>query len=288
MPSLANIHRLIAAGFARVDCHRTDSGGLPAGSTGTIVAGATGAAPFRIKLVKTANINVPAADGVPVTGDNTLAGTFIFPSIAARSFDISFAEDDYDDRNPAQSIVPRDVGNMSFAGRDISPFNINNLMFIGVSNAKAQASGILNLGMYSGIFAMRAQMVMRGRNTFAERAAADVLATIVLDPQDTYPWGETFKTSVEGYTQSFVEDWANQYPVTCHRWQQSGGALTQFFLSERPASTSLSDVLVYVIDAAGTAVRQTSGVTISQTDNSITFSIAPGSGRDIIAFYSYS
>lgn len=286
MANLNNVHRSVSAGFARCDFHRLDSSGLPAGVTGTVTPGANGAAPGRIKLVKTANINIPASDGVPVTGDNSLAGTFIFPSITPRSFDISFAEDDLDDRTAFQSIAPRDIGNLSFAGRDVYPFTLNNLMIIGVSNAQAQATGILGLGMYTGIFAMRAQLTVRGRNTFAERAAADMLGTIVLNPMDGYPWGESFKTSVEGYLQSFVEDWTNQYASSVHRWTQSSG-VTKFYLSERPASTSLSDNLIYVIDTNGTWSRQTSGVTISQTDNSITFSVAPSDGYSIVDWYSY-
>lgn len=286
MASLANVTQYISAGFQRLDFHRLDTNGLPAGVTGTITAGATGAAAGRILAAKTMNINIPAADGVPVSGDNILQGTFIFPSIAARSFEIDFAADDFLDRQAFQGIKTRNIGNLSFAGRDIAPFALNNLMLIGVSNASSKMSGSSGLGMYAGVFATRAQMTIRGRNSFAERAAAAYLGTVVLNLQDSYPWGETFQVANEGYTQSFIEDWTHAYPVTVHRWQQTSG-ITKFFLGETPASTNLNDVLVYVLDTNGVPTRQTSGVTISTADNSITFSVAPTPSYDIVSYYGY-
>jgi hypothetical protein len=284
--NLINIQRYIAAGFARCDFHRLDSGGLPAGVTGTVVAGANGVAAGRITAVTTMNINIPAATPVPVPGDDILQGTFQFPSDAARSFEMQFSEDDFADRRAFQGIITRAIGNHQFAGRDISPFALNNIMFIGVSNASAQAPGIKGLGMYAGVFAMRAQMSIQGRNTFAGRTAALFSGTVTLNAMDSYPWGETFTIANEGYLQSFIEDWTLAYPVTVHRWTQSAG-VTTFFLGETPASTSLLDVLVYVIDANGNAVRQTSGVTIDATNRSITFSVAPGAGLTVVAYYGY-
>jgi hypothetical protein len=285
--NLVNVTRYIAAGFARCDFHQLDSSGLPAGVTGTVTAGATGVAAGRITAVTTMNINIPASTPVPIPGDNILQGTFQFPSDAARSFEMQFSEDDFADRLAFQGIKTRNVGNHSFAGRDISPFALNNIMFIGVSNASAQAAGIKGLGMYAGVFATRAQMSIQGRNTFANRGAALFSGTVTLNAMDAYPWGETFQVANEGYTQSFIEDWTLAYPVTVHRWTQSGGAVTVFNLGETPASTSLDDVLVYVIDANGNANRQTAGVTISATNRTITFGVAPSAGLAIIAFYGY-
>src|SRR5690349_161682 len=122
MANLNNVHRYIAAGFARLDVHRLDNKGLPAGITGTVVAGPTGAAAARISAVTTMNLNIPAAQTVPIPGDNSLQGTFQFSSEQARTFDLAFSEDDFDDRQMFQPILARDIGNHSFAGRDISPF----------------------------------------------------------------------------------------------------------------------------------------------------------------------
>lgn len=286
MPSLANVTKYISAGFQRLDFHRLDTNGLPAGVTGTITAGATGAAAGRILAAKTMNINIPAADAVPVTGDNVLQGSFIFPNASPRSFDVEFAADDFLAREAFQGIKTRNIGNLSFAGRDVNPFTLNNLMILGVSNASAKNTGVSGLGMYAGIFANRAQMTVRGRNSFAERAAASYLGTVVLNLQDSYPWGETFQTGNEGYTQSYVEDWTHAYPVTVHRWRQTG-ALTTFYLGETPASTDLNDVLVYVLDTNGIPTRKTTGVTINAAAKSLTFSVAPTDQYDIVAYYGY-
>lgn len=288
MANLVNIQRYIAAGFARLDFHRLDSNGLPAGVTGLVTAGPNGVAAGRITAVVTANINVPAATNVPIPGDNILQGTFQFPSDQPRSFDVQFSEDDFADRQAFQGIIPRAIGNHEFAGRDIAPFALNNVMFIGVSNAQARASGIAGLGMYAGVFTTRAQMSVRGRAGLTNRAAALFEGTVTLGSMDSYPWGETFKSDVEGYVNSFIEDWTLAYPVTCHRWTQGGTATTIFNLAETPASTSLSDVLIYRVDVNGQAIQQTSGVTIDATLKTAVFSVAPpATDLGIIAWYGY-
>jgi hypothetical protein len=159
-------------------------------------------------------------------------------------------------------------------------------MILGVSNASSKMSGSSGLGMYAGVFATRAQMTIRGRNTFAERAAAGYLGTVVLNQMDSYPWGETFQVVNEGYTQSFIEDWTHAYPVTVHRHKQTSG-LTKSYLGEIPASTNLDDVLVYVLDTNGIPTRKTTGVTISAADNSLTFSVAPTDAYDVVTYYGY-
>lgn len=286
MANLANVTRYISAGFQRLDFHVLDSSGLPAGVTGTVTAGATGVPAGRITGVKTAAIITPDGEKAPVTGDNTILGTFLFPNVQARGAELEFAEDDFADRRAMQGILSRNIGNHSFAGRDALPFAINNMMIIGVSNAKAQTPGVVGLGMYAGIFSRSTQMLARGRSGFTERQAATMSASITFNAFDAYAWGETFQVANEGYNQSFVEDWTYQYPVTCHRWTQTG-ATTKFFLGETPAATTLSDVLVYVIDTNGIPTRQTANVTISAVDNSITFSIAPTNGYSIVAWYGY-
>lgn len=286
MANLVNIQRYIAAGFARFDFHVLDSKGLPAGvNGGTVTPGRAGVAAGRISAVVTANINIPAATPVPVPGDNVLQGTFQFPSDAPRTFEIQFSEDDFGDRRAFQNIITRAIGNHQFAGRDIIPFSLNNLMFIGVSNASAKSPGITGLGMYAGVFATRAQMTVQGRQSFANRAAALFAGTVTLNAMDSYPWGETFQVGVEGYTQSFIEDWTLAYPVTVHRWTGGSGQLV-FDLGETPASSSLDDVLIHTVDANGIVTRKSAGVTISTTGKTATFALAPDD-LDIVAYYGY-
>ena len=74
--------------------------------------------------------------------------------------------------------------------------------------------------------------------------------------------------------------------MTVHRWRQTG-ALTTFYLGETPASTDLNDVLVYVLDTNGIPTRKTTGVTITASAKSLTFSVAPTDQYDIVAYYGY-
>lgn len=284
--SLNNATRYIAAGLQRVDFHRVDSSGLPAGITGTVTPGATGVAAGRIKAAKTVSFTTPAGEVVPVTGDNVLQGTFQFQNVSVRSFDITFAEDDFVDRAAFQNIATQSIGNHQFAGRDIAPFQLNDLLLIGVSNARIQTDDASSgLSMYSGVFSTRCQLAARGADNFVERQARSFLGTVNLDPMNAYAWGQTFKASVEGYKTSYVQDWTFAYPVTCHRWTQVGGTLV-YYLSEQPCSVNLADVLIYTIDTNGTWARKTSGVTINTTARSVTFN-SVNDGDAAVAWYGY-
>jgi hypothetical protein len=283
--NLDNVIRYISAGFKRLDGHRLDGNGLPAGLTGSVTPGAQGVGAFRITAVQTANVNIPTATLVPVTGDNDPQGTFAFSSDAARGFDVAFAEDDFQDREAMQGIKYRDIGNHSFAGRDIVPFDLKNLLLLGTSNAKAQSSVVRGLEMYAGVLMTRAQMSARGRDGFTQRQAAAYQGSVVLNAGDSYPWGETFQQAIEGYTAAFVQDWTARLPVTIHRW--TGTSATKYYFAEIPASTDLDDILIYTIDSNGNFVRKTTGVTIDTSDRSATFSPAPN-GLDIVAYYMYT
>src|SRR5712691_1570371 len=103
MPNLADVQRYISAGFQRLDFHRLDQYGLPAGVTGVVVPGATLTAPGRISAVTTMNAATPAAVGVPILGDNALQGTFMYPNDQPRTFPVQFSEDDFADRQAFQN-----------------------------------------------------------------------------------------------------------------------------------------------------------------------------------------
>lgn len=283
-----NVLKYIAAGFQRLDAHQLDSDGLPAGLTGSVTANdVNGVAAFRIKLAKTLSITTQAGEVVPITGDDIFAGSFIFDNVQPRSFDIEFAEDDFEDRQAFQDIIYQNKNNFSFAGRDIKPFNINTCLLVGVSKAKAQSSGALGLPMYAGVFTTRAELTVRGRNNFTERAAASFLGTVNLNAMDSYPWGETFKvdTGEEGYIASFVEDYTSRMPPTVHRWKGLT-AKSKIFLGELPASTDLSDFLLYSLDTNNRPTQITSGFTIDLTDRSINFA-APHTSTNLVAWYMY-
>lgn len=287
MASLANVNRLLAAGFRRLDFHQLDTNGLPAGVSGTVSAGRAGAPAGRIYAVKTANIATPASTNVPVEGDDILQATFQFSNNAARAFDIAASEDNFANRQAFQGILTRQIGNVNLAGRDIFPFTLNNVLLIAVSNAKAQTPGIRGLGMYAGVIAPQCQIAVRGRSTYAGRTAAQFDASVTMALADRYPWGETYQANNEGFTGSYAEDWSAAYPMTIHR-HKGDGTTTVFDLQEKPSSTSLLDVLVYLLDTNQIPTRQVANVTIAQTySGQLTFTTPPTASQDIVTFYQY-
>jgi hypothetical protein len=281
-----NVLRYIAAGFQRLDFHRLDSDGLPAGITGEVTANdPLGVGAGRIKLAKTLNITTQAGEVVPITGDDIYAGGFMFDNVQPRSFECVAAEDDFVDRDAFQNITYQNKGNFSFVGRDIKPFTVNDTMILGISRAQAQSTGALGLPMYAGVLATRCQFSIRGRDAFSERAAAGFNLTANLNAMDAYPWGETFKVDEEGYLASFVQDFTSRMPPTVHRWKGLT-AVTNIFVAETPASASLSDMLLYSIDSNNIPTLITTGVTIDPATKKLTFS-SPHTSVNLEAWYMY-
>ena len=286
MAAIDNTLRYIAAGFQRLDGHRLDSDGLPAGVTGTVTANdVNGVGAFRMKLVKTLSITLQSGEVVVITGDDIFAGSFLFDNVQPRSFEASFAEDDFADREAYQGINYQNKNKTSFAGRDIKPFVVNDVLLIGVTRAQAQQSGALGLSMYGGVYCGRSQISIQGRQGYTERTAGDFLLTANLNTMDSYAWGETFKVDEEGYLASTVQDWTNPSPATVHRWKGLV-AQSKIYVSEVPVSTDITAMSLYSLDANNRPTEITTGFTVDPTDRSINF-VAPHTSTNLISWYGY-
>lgn len=282
-----NVLSYIAAGFDRLEGHVLDTASIVAG-TGSITAGAAGAAGFRMVGVKTAEIAVPEPQAEPVTGDNAYLGGFIFPSNAVRAFTVEIAVNNMTNTGIFQQSNTINIGNSSVGFLDIVDPTYPTITLIGVSNAQSQASGTTGQGMFGGVIIPRCQIVPLGRGSFSERSAASFRARVVISASDGFPWGETFTTGVHGTLGATLVEWTDTYRKSFHRFTGTG-AVTGFGpLQYTPASTSLSDVIVYQIDSVtGIPTRKTTGVTVDTASKMLTFSVAPANGDKVVVFYSY-
>lgn len=280
---MANDLAAVFAGFDRMEGHVLDSTGFIAGKTGTVAPGGSDPG-FRILGIKEAqNMGVPEPEVVPVVGDDHYIAGFVFPSQAARRF------------TAVAAVVGLDViqymgsgnayavggGNIEVGFLDVVPFSPVNVALISTSQAKSGQGADVGLGQYGGYIVSQCQGIPLGRQTMQEKAAGAMRFGFIESLAGQFPWGETYQTTPHGVTQSAIQPWQSLFRIAMQRLT-GNGVLTVFPLLYQPASTSLADVLVYF-----GGVLQTTGYTIQQAAQTITFTPAPTNNQKIAVVYNH-
>lgn len=280
----ANDLAVIFAGFDRMEGHVLDSAGVIGGTSGTVASGAAGSNGFRVLAAKDAqNVGAPDPDAVPVTGDDSYQGGFIFPSAAVRKFTLTAAVLGLDINSYMNNIAAYPIGNSEVGFLDASPFTTLPLALILTSQAKSAQGSDQGQGMFSGYIIPQIQGVPLGRQTLQERIAGINRIGFVESQAAQFPWGETFRLTIHGIQSAVLIPWMSSYRKAMFR--ATGDASTTVFgpLLYQPATTSLLDVVVYV-----NGYKQTAGVTVQQTAQTITFGSAPALNAKIVAYYDHN
>jgi hypothetical protein len=201
-----NVRRWISAGedMALVGKLMTD-GYTPAGITGSLSAGSS-AALRRMYGVKTTPIALPEPTIVPVTGDDTRLGVFVFDSENLPTFTMTFGEADQDIIGATQGTslytvgTYYDIGLIGPTGRDFS-----DMMLWIAGQAKSRVSGNKGSGFHN-LVIPRCNMTYLGRN-FEERAAGTFSYQVAVDVFDTFPWGGLLANNTFGKNEGVMFEW---------------------------------------------------------------------------------
>lgn len=277
-----NVKSLIAAGFEILEFHVLDSVGYASGATGTVASGATGAAAGRIKAVKTMDIQVSDPEAVNITGDDNFQGQFIFAPNQGPSFIIEMAINNLTNDAVFQSTTVEDLGNISLGVEQPADPSYPDITLLAVSRAKSKEVGTDGVSQYAGVIIPKTQIVPLGRSGFNERGEATYRYRVIASTSDADPWGKTYTNATNGTTGAVIRPWSAANRVTTHRFTGDAATLA-FVLSQTPASTSLSDVIVFK-----DGLRMTTGVTVVVATKTVTFSVAPATGSKIVIFYEYT
>lgn len=269
----------LGAGLDRVEGHVLDSNGYIAGTTGTVAGGAAGSPGFRLVGAQAFPAAAPSPVTVPIEGDDSYMGGFVYPSAAIRGAKLTAAVQGLDINQILGSGNSYNIGNSSIGFIDVMPFSPVNVALIVTSQAKSQQAGNIGNGIWSGVIIAKCQGIPTGRETFAARQAGAFAWEFVFSPSDRLPWGETFNPTVHGINTDIFTPWSANYRKAMHRFTGDNATLAFGPLLYTPASTSLLDVVVYK-----NGYRQTTGVTINATTKFITFGSAPAT-NDVIAVY---
>lgn len=278
-----NVNNFFSDGLDSAFLQVLDTNGNLGGIGSSLTAG-TFDNGVQLKGAKALPATVPESETVPNTGDDIYLGGIVYSSAAPREFVFTAAISNF---LPSQYMTggvnkAYNIGNSTISFQD--PQNFNTVSCAILANAKAVSQETTSQGqaMYDQLILFQVLGTPLGRESREERAAGIYRWKFVVNQSSQMPWGETFNSSVHGVTGATSGDMSSNYRKA---WAVStgNGVATAFTgLQFTPASTSLSEVLVYV-----NGYRQTTGVTVSTSGKSVTFSVAPANGAVIAVLYSY-
>lgn len=279
-----NIKEFIAAGFDSGWYTILDTSGYAGGVSGAVTSGAAGEAAGFLKGVQTADLNIVEPETVPVPGEDSVIGQFIFPPDQLPSFTIEAGAINYNDVNRFQGTSSEDIGDMT-----ITPLQPENPVyadtaFLFTRRNKSKAAASDGVGGYEHLVIPKANAVPLGAFPLTGRTAASGRYRVsVGSNQQKFATGATYFNAVAGTTGAAITAITSENPMTWHTFVGTGAVTVFGPLEKTPASTSLNKVHVYK-----DGLRMTTGVTINTTTRELTFSVAPASNSKIVVFYEYS
>lgn len=228
--ALTHVKQFISAGFDMGQwAVRRNS--IPYGPTGTIAPN-NSAELSRIYTVKTADVQVPEGDVVPITGDDTFRGSFLFASNQPIAFTMEVGESDLTFAAKTQGTSIYNVGPY-WAFNVLGPDNpqFEDIVLLMSSQAKAvetnqEGSGFHHVMLpFCNIFYLGAGFNERGEKTFRY--------SITTSKTSKFPWGQTLDENVIGTGKYIGLEWFSQNRATMATYI-SNGVATQFTLARTP------------------------------------------------------
>lgn len=216
-----NVKEIIAAGFDYALVALLDGDGYPMGLAGSLSNGA-GVGLQIMKGVQTANLNVPAAERITISGQNRPQGTFIFPPNEFPSFDIETSILNMDQAAAFEDQLVRDVGSMSIHPISGDTVYYRDALIWLLSQATSKEAGSDGLSCVYGLLGPRAKVAYLGPGSFQERTGRTFRMAVSLNPTSKYPWGEALTVEIDGANSAPLFETTTEYWPGLYVFQGDG------------------------------------------------------------------
>lgn len=191
---------------------------------------------------------------VPVPGDDTNLGNFIFASADPREFLMNFGQGDLALDALLQDTLVESLGNINIGLGDPANPVYPTVSLIVNSRAIKRDPGISGAAAWSGFIFPVVQIQPLNRETLTGRTAGVYRYKGVAQAAYNHPWGVTIAEAVNGDVASFSFPFLSPYPLTLDAFR-GDGIVTNWVLNKTP---------VTVNDTKAFAER------VAQTVNSVT------------------
>lgn len=284
-----NIKNLIAAGFESGQIGFKDSNGEMAGITGTLSNGSV-ASMHTWAGVKTANVQIPDDTVEPITGDNTVLGTFTFPSNAARSFEFTVGQLDLDIVNKSQGTNIYTMASYydTLLGDVLDRDYMDAVVWLR-ADAKIKDSGKEGSGYFNLVFP-NAQATWLG-TSLNEQAAMTQNFRLTINPFTRDLVGRSLESNGYGKTEAHFLFWASERRMTLNTYKHDGAA-SSFVLSRVPYTDTNGKIRAGIFRTNPNGVNGqevTTSAAIAAATKTVTISgISPlASGHYLNAIFEY-
>lgn len=211
-------------------------------NTTTIAAGdIRGSYPFvGIQSMPT---SILEGDVVPVPGDDTTLGSFIFTSAEPREFLMNFGQGDLELDALLQGTLVETVGNIKIGLGDPANPSYPTVCLIVNSRAIKRGAGAAGQAEWAGMIYPVVQIQPLNRETFEGRTAGVFRYKGVAQAAFNHPWGVTLASAVNGNPASFCFPFVSNYPLTLDAFR-GNGVKTSWVLNKTPVSVAETNAWV--------------------------------------------
>jgi hypothetical protein len=211
--ALDNIAQLIAAGFARGQVAKLNSGGYPMGLTGTLSAGSS-VGLYDIQGVQNANVQIPQAEKTTVMGNNQVMAAFLWKPGDTPEWDMDCAVIDMDLAAAAENVKVRDLDKWSIHPIAAEDLVYDTMMLLLSTNAQSKDSGSDGLDLWYHVLIPRVQMAYLGPAGLTMRGENLARYHCIVSPTSLLPWGESMSLDNEGTTRAPILEWISEYKLS--------------------------------------------------------------------------
>jgi len=218
-------------------------------------------------------------DTVPVPGDDTSLGSFIFASEAPREFLMNFGQFDLELDALLQSTLVETLGNIKIGLGDPGNPQYPTVCLIVQGRAIKRDSGVSGASAWTGFIYPVVQIQPLNRETLQGRTAGVNRYKGVAQQAFNHPWGVTISELVNGDTSSYVFPFDSNYPLTLDAFV-GNGIVTDWVLNKTPVSVAETN-------AFAERIAQTVN-SVTPSTKTMTISTPVASNRRGVAIYGYS
>lgn len=272
----------IAAGARLTFIGFVDNLNFLLGGSTTAPANGSGSGMLAVVGIQQVPFGLPEGEAVPVPGDDTTLGQFLFPSDALPEFIINMGANDLTQDSLLQGTLVESFGQGYIGVLQPNSPAYADVCLIVQGLAKSKDAGSDGVSGYDIFMFPLCNIQPLDRETAEGRTAAVNRWKVTPSIFSRKPWGVTVLDAVNGTDGAVGLHLKFDNPVTMHRFTGSG-AVTTVTLDKTPVNVNK---IVVVRDTQ--VLVPTTDYTINTSTRVLTFLAAPAAGAKTVIFYEFT
>jgi hypothetical protein len=227
----------LAAGVQQAWLSFLDTENFALGNAATAIAAGDIRGSYPFTGIQEMPTGILEGENVPVPGDDTTLGSFIFASADPREFLMNFGQGDLTLDAYLQGTLVETLGDINIGLSDPGNPVYPTVCLIVNSRAIKRDAGQSGQGGWSGYIYPVVQLQPLSRETLTGRTAGVYRYKGTAQAAYNHPWGVTIAEAVNGDVSSFSFPFTSPYPLTLDAFR-GNGVKTDWVLNKTPVNTN--------------------------------------------------